>query len=477
MSLTKLKRQIVELESKGSVDKVIELLEKAIGEYPNEGTLFNKLGDLYVKKNKTKDAVDVYIKGVEAFKNETYFSNAIALCKKILRYEKDRIEVYRYLGELHGELGQKGEAANYYLQYADREFSNENVEPALDAYLHIKELLPNNPKVVERIGDIYQQLNRGTDANKLYQEAIKLYIASGEKEKAEKLKSKVGVAEEKIEEPADVSIENLVSPEVAELLKAEEEAEEKVEEKEEVVKKEPEVAEKAAQAEEAEEKVEEEVAEEIAVEVTEEKPPKEKETTETVAKTIELAELYLSLDQNEEALECFSNAAELSFKNKDYDKAREIYVTISKLKPVDLKVRQRLIEVANRTNDTELAESTMIEMAKLLIQREAKSQAKNILKKTLEINPKSKSAKKLLKQIKEKEKEYIDLGDILRTELGTEEPARLSVGELIQEFRKEVFESIGESDFKSHYDLGVAYKEMGLYSEAIEEFGISMKDN
>ncbi|RKX70679.1 hypothetical protein DRP53_04300, partial [candidate division WOR-3 bacterium] len=30
--------------------------------------------------------------------------------------------------------------------------------------------------------------------------------------------------------------------------------------------------------------------------------------------------------------------------------------------------------------------------------------------------------------------------------------------------------------YKSHYDLGVAYKEMGLYAEAIEEFQISAKD-
>jgi len=110
MSLTKLKRQIVDLESKGEIDKVIEILEQAIKDYPNEGTLFNKLGDLYLKKNRIKDAVDVYIKGVEAFKNESYFSNAIALCKKILRYDKNRLEVYQriFIGKRYPSMNQLG---------------------------------------------------------------------------------------------------------------------------------------------------------------------------------------------------------------------------------------------------------------------------------------------------------------------------------------------------------------------------------
>lgn len=45
-----------------------------------------------------------------------------------------------------------------------------------------------------------------------------------------------------------------------------------------------------------------------------------------------------------------------------------------------------------------------------------------------------------------------------------------SVEELFEEFKKGVSEQIDEGDFETHYDLGIAYKEMGLLEEGILEF-------
>jgi tetratricopeptide (TPR) repeat protein len=41
---------------------------------------------------------------------------------------------------------------------------------------------------------------------------------------------------------------------------------------------------------------------------------------------------------------------------------------------------------------------------------------------------------------------------------------------LLRHFKEGVSRSLGEEDYESHYDLGVAYKEMGLLDDAIEEF-------
>jgi tetratricopeptide (TPR) repeat protein len=41
---------------------------------------------------------------------------------------------------------------------------------------------------------------------------------------------------------------------------------------------------------------------------------------------------------------------------------------------------------------------------------------------------------------------------------------------LLQNFREGVARSLGEDDYESHYDLGVAYKEMGLLDDAVAEF-------
>ena len=45
-----------------------------------------------------------------------------------------------------------------------------------------------------------------------------------------------------------------------------------------------------------------------------------------------------------------------------------------------------------------------------------------------------------------------------------------TVDELFEEFKKGVDQQIDEEDHQTHYDLGIAYKEMGLLDEAINEF-------
>lgn len=52
-----------------------------------------------------------------------------------------------------------------------------------------------------------------------------------------------------------------------------------------------------------------------------------------------------------------------------------------------------------------------------------------------------------------------------------------SVDELFQEFKQGVEEQIDKEDFETHYNLGIAYKEMGLAHEAVEEFAKASHDD
>jgi tetratricopeptide (TPR) repeat protein len=51
----------------------------------------------------------------------------------------------------------------------------------------------------------------------------------------------------------------------------------------------------------------------------------------------------------------------------------------------------------------------------------------------------------------------------------------LSLNDILAEFKEGVYQSIKQEDFQGHYDLGIAYKEMGLVQEAIAEFQLSSK--
>src|SRR5206468_1860213 len=53
--------------------------------------------------------------------------------------------------------------------------------------------------------------------------------------------------------------------------------------------------------------------------------------------------------------------------------------------------------------------------------------------------------------------------------------ALIDLEEIIDEFKAGVSERISGEDHESHYDLGMAYMEMGLYDEAIGEFQVASK--
>lgn len=47
---------------------------------------------------------------------------------------------------------------------------------------------------------------------------------------------------------------------------------------------------------------------------------------------------------------------------------------------------------------------------------------------------------------------------------------------VFDKFKKGLEEKLGEKDYESHYNLGIAYKEMGMLEDAIKEFQIAAKD-
>jgi len=74
---------------------------------------------------------------------------------------------------------------------------------------------------------------------------------------------------------------------------------------------------------------------------------------------------------------------------------------------------------------------------------------------------------------------FFDLGEVLKdavieepvtTFAKEEEPVIKSFDDLFQEFQDGIRSQLSTEDYETHYNLGIAYKEMGLHQEAIEEF-------
>ena len=77
--------------------------------------------------------------------------------------------------------------------------------------------------------------------------------------------------------------------------------------------------------------------------------------------------------------------------------------------------------------------------------------------------------------------EFADLAEEVAREIetaGAAEPVEVeapSVEEIVASFKQGVAENLSPEDFDTHYNLGIAYREMGLIDEAIGEFEIAIK--
>ncbi len=82
----------------------------------------------------------------------------------------------------------------------------------------------------------------------------------------------------------------------------------------------------------------------------------------------------------------------------------------------------------------------------------------------------------------DEEDDFFDLAAELEQELASEEePITISeeeqsLEEIFKEFKRGVEQQLDAEDYDTHYNLGIAYKEMGLIDEAIGEFQLAAKD-
>ena len=89
-NVDKLKKKAAEFEQKKQFDRALEVYLQIIGQTEGQEdrdvTVYNRVGDLYLRLNKTDQAVNYYEQAVDLYTEGGYLNNAIALCNKILRH-------------------------------------------------------------------------------------------------------------------------------------------------------------------------------------------------------------------------------------------------------------------------------------------------------------------------------------------------------------------------------------------------------
>jgi tetratricopeptide (TPR) repeat protein len=210
-----------------------------------------------------------------------------------------------------------------------------------------------------------------------------------------------------------------------------------------------------------------------------------------------LAEALLEAGNREEALGEFGGAlagAEIAGAVSD---AADMADELVRVAGDDIAHHQKRLELSIRLGEQSRLRDAYLDLADLLVRRGEDLRAKAVYARVLEIDPWDDRARTALGDAAppppsrpaepSPDDEHVNLADWLRDD---DEPAstRLRMREpdisgdeqddfnaLLKHFKEGVARSLGEDDYESHYDLGVAYKEMGLLEDAIGEFQMALR--
>jgi pilus assembly protein FimV len=140
---------------KGQYDRAIAEYLKLIDADPSEKTYKNFLGDLYLKQGNQDAAIRAFMDAAALYQTEGFTPHTIALYKKILRIDPQRMEIYQDLGKLYAEQGLVGDAISNFKIAADHYFSRGQKQQALKIYKSIVDLDPKNLNVKLRLAELY----------------------------------------------------------------------------------------------------------------------------------------------------------------------------------------------------------------------------------------------------------------------------------------------------------------------------------
>lgn len=220
-----------------------------------------------------------------------------------------------------------------------------------------------------------------------------------------------------------------------------------------------------------------------------------KREPENIDLHLKLKSLYLDTEDKEQAItECLI-LYELYGKAGETEKRGEVIeeaYTISPEDPRLITVAQSLYEekpapaqegLSIEDYTEEIAESDFYYRHGFI------NEAKEILEKLQKLFPENEDIKQRLLslsevrvgeekiEVEEEYKEFVTPGGETVEVGDAGEPALNSnVLEVFREFKKGLEKEVEEADYETHYNLGIAYKELGLIDDAIREFQISIKD-
>ncbi len=209
------------------------------------------------------------------------------------------------------------------------------------------------------------------------------------------------------------------------------------------------------------------------------------------AALLERATQHLDQGDRGSAIAVFEDALRFFEAESRWEEALRVCVDLLRLDPETTGRYQKQVEVAYRSGNRSTLVSAYLELGDVLVRTDQVDHAIDVYRRVLEHDPANQAARSAVSLLTAAPAEassapprndFVDLNALIfddvqardtRMRVGQTEPVESedqAFREALEEFKRGIDANLDADDFQAHYDLGIAFKEMGLLDEAIAQF-------
>ena len=184
-----LKQQAAALELKKQPEKALALYQQLLTEFGGtddvDVALRNRVGDLHLRIGQIDDAIALFERSADEYALSGFLNNAIALCNKILRQRPGHVPTLRRLARFSAEKGMVVDAQRHYLSVAEALEKLGQHGEALKALSEFAELSPEDVHVRSVVVEQLLRAGRKPDALPHLTVLHRLHVVGGRSDEAE----------------------------------------------------------------------------------------------------------------------------------------------------------------------------------------------------------------------------------------------------------------------------------------------------
>ena len=427
----------------------------------------------------SKESPDALSLLVDSYIKSKMYDDAETLLTKLIELHPDQLSHRDTLATILVAKGNNEGAANVYLVIGTEYFNHNDLDKSLIYAEKAKEISPDLLPAHELLFEVYS--NRGNKDNILGKGLYlaKYFYDTGEKEKAKRYYLRI-LEEDPFNVEAKEGLEKVSG--------------EETKYKEEIVKEEG-VIDVSGQIASAEVYIKYGLLEKAILELQDIVKRSEPDNIEAHVK---LKNLYKNTGEQDKAFEECLKLIRIYEPLDEPDKIELLIREAIEVSPYDSRIKEYKERLIKRS---QVDFNELLEEARFYEQQGMIEEAISVYNRILSIDSVNEEAIREIAKLKrlksvdtipevelvkpeESPVSFFDLGEALKEEVKEKPiyaPAPMEISavksfeEIFQEFNKGIQAQLSPEDYETHYDLGIAYKEMGLFQEAVEEFKISIQ--